>query len=128
MYSGLYCLFFGEKQICMIQGTYLLKNNWQYSCTMFTEGCLIRHYKNDFRGAQILYQSEFHILLCNLAYRAFRCVHCILDALVSQNFYGAYVKQLTQNTHLSKPIWNNNNYYPYFRDCIGAIDGPSIHP
>jgi hypothetical protein len=126
MYSGLYCPCFGGKRICMIQGTYLLKNNWRYSCTMFTEGCLIGHYKNDSRGAQILYQSESHILSCDLAYHASRCVHRILDALVSQNFYGAYVKQLTRNTHLPEPIWNNDDYYPYFRDCIGAIDGTHI--
>ncbi|KAI0264054.1 hypothetical protein BGY98DRAFT_878338, partial [Russula aff. rugulosa BPL654] len=55
-----------------------------------------------------------------------KCVHRVLDALVSQNFYGAYVKQPTRNTHLPEPIWNNDDYYPYFRDCIGAIDGTHI--
>jgi hypothetical protein len=42
--------------------------------------------------------------------------------LVSQKIYGAYMKLPTQRTQLHESISNNNNLYPYFRDCISAIN------
>jgi len=56
----------------------------------------------------------------------FRSVHRILDALVSEKIYGAYVKLPTQDTHLPESVMNDEDFYPYFRDCIGAIDGTHI--
>src|SRR6266852_3442263 len=55
-----------------------------------------------------------------------RCIHRILDALVSEKIYGAYVKFSTRNTHLHDSISNNKCFYPHFKDCIGAIDGTHI--
>ena len=64
--------------------------------------------------------------MCALICHAFRCVHRILDALVSEKIYGAYVKLPTQNTRLHESILHNERYFPYFQDCIGAIDGTHI--
>lgn len=46
--------------------------------------------------------------------------------LVSQNFYGAYVKLPMQNTSLPESLLMDEDIYPYFKDCIGAIDGTHI--
>jgi hypothetical protein len=42
--------------------------------------------------------------------------------LVSPAFYGAYVKLPSRNT-VPPEIRNNPHYYPYFKDCLGAVDG-----
>jgi hypothetical protein len=62
----------------------------------------------------------------DLAYQSFRCVHRILGALVSKKIYSTYVKLPNWNTHLHKYILNDEAFYPYFRDCIGALDGTHI--
>jgi hypothetical protein len=36
------------------------------------------------------------------------------------------VKLPTRRTQLHESISNNDNLYPYFRDCIGAIDGTHL--
>lgn len=36
------------------------------------------------------------------------------------------MKLPTQNTLLHDSILNNHDFYPYFRDCIGAIDGTHL--
>jgi hypothetical protein len=46
--------------------------------------------------------------------------------LVSENIYGAYVKLPTRNTRPHDSILNDDDFYPYFRDCVGAIDGTHI--
>ncbi len=46
--------------------------------------------------------------------------------LVSEKIYGTYVKLPTQNTHLPLCILDDADFYPYFKDCIGAIDGTHI--
>ena len=55
-----------------------------------------------------------------------RCVHRILDTLVSEKIYGTYIKLPTRNTCLHDSILNDEGLYPYFKDCIGAIDGTHI--
>jgi DDE superfamily endonuclease len=45
---------------------------------------------------------------------------------VSQKIYRAYVKLPTQNTPPPDSLLTNNDLYPYFKDCIGAIDGTHI--
>ena len=46
--------------------------------------------------------------------------------LVSEKIYGAYVKLPTQNKHPHNSILNDNDFYPYFKDCVGMIDGTHI--
>ena len=46
--------------------------------------------------------------------------------LVSEKIYCAYVKLPTQNTHSHEIILNDLSLYPYFKDCIGAINGTHI--
>jgi hypothetical protein len=46
--------------------------------------------------------------------------------LVSENIYSAYVKLPTRNTRPHESILNDEGLYPYFKDCIGAIDGTHI--
>jgi hypothetical protein len=36
------------------------------------------------------------------------------------------VKLLTHNTSFSEALINNNDFYPYFKDCLGAIDETHI--
>jgi len=64
--------------------------------------------------------------LCNLVYFNVRCIHYILYMLVSEKIYGAYIKLPSQNTCLHESILNDDALYPYFRDCIGTIDGTHI--
>ena len=46
--------------------------------------------------------------------------------LVSEKIYGAYIKLPTLKTRLHNTILNDEAMYPYFKDCIGAIDGTHI--
>jgi DDE superfamily endonuclease len=55
-----------------------------------------------------------------------RCIHRILDVLVSEKIYGTYVKLPTRNTQLHESISTDNDFYPYFSNCIGAIDGTHL--
>lgn len=45
---------------------------------------------------------------------------------MSQKFYCAYIKLPTQNTRLPEHIFTDEDIYPYFEDCVGAIDGTHI--
>lgn len=47
--------------------------------------------------------------------------HRILDMLISQAFYGSYVKLPLNEVPLE--IQNNLHYFPFFKDCRGAVDG-----
>src|ERR1700677_3989670 len=55
-----------------------------------------------------------------------RCVHRILDVLTSEKIYGAYVKLPMQNSLVPDEIRESIDFWPFFRDCIGAIDGSHI--
>ncbi|KAH7099435.1 hypothetical protein BKA62DRAFT_599614, partial [Auriculariales sp. MPI-PUGE-AT-0066] len=50
------------------------------------------------------------------------CLHKVIDAVVSPGFYRAYVK-LPNPNETSPHIRNNPKFWPYFANCIGAIDG-----
>src|ERR1700677_5048787 len=55
-----------------------------------------------------------------------RCVHRILDVLTSEKIYGAYVKLPTRNSLVPDEIRESIDIWPFFRDCVGAIDGSHI--
>jgi hypothetical protein len=42
--------------------------------------------------------------------------------VVSKEFYGAYVTLPPPNT-IPNEIKNNPRFYPFFKDCCGAVDG-----
>ncbi|KAH9008955.1 hypothetical protein EDB84DRAFT_1242883, partial [Lactarius hengduanensis] len=50
----------------------------------------------------------------------------ILGALTSDKVYGAYVKLPTGSYPIPDEIRDSLDFFPYFKDCIGAIDGSHI--
>ncbi|XP_068661826.1 uncharacterized protein [Aristolochia californica] len=46
----------------------------------------------------------------------------VLDAILK--LHSDYIKQPSERIH--SRILNNSMFYPYFKDCIGAIDGTHI--
>jgi hypothetical protein len=60
-----------------------------------------------------------HFILADTRFRAF---HRVLDMLVTPAFYGQYVK-LPDATIIPPEIRNNPHYYPFFKHCLGAVDG-----
>lgn len=55
----------------------------------------------------------------------FRYFHEMLVAFSSPPFYTTYVTFPT-GQHISWKIQQNPKFWPYFKDCIGAIDGSHI--
>ena len=54
-----------------------------------------------------------------------RCFHCILNMLVSKEFYSHYVR-LPVN-EVPPEICNNPKFFPYFSGCRGTVDGSLLH-
>jgi hypothetical protein len=55
-----------------------------------------------------------------------RAIHKVLNAVTSPPVYHAYI-QLPDNTSpIPEDIRDSKIFWPYFRDCIGAIDGTHI--
>ncbi|GLB43986.1 putative DDE superfamily endonuclease [Lyophyllum shimeji] len=54
-----------------------------------------------------------------------KCFHRVLDLLVSPQFYSRYVK-LPSEDHTPPEIQKNPIFYPFLKDCLGAIDGTHI--
>ena len=52
----------------------------------------------------------------------FRAVHCILDVLTSPEIYYDLLELPTRNSPVPEEIRNNTDFFPWFKDCIGAID------
>lgn len=51
-----------------------------------------------------------------------RMFHSVLDALLTPQFYNAYVKLPDPRT-VPPEIADFDDFYPWFKDCIGALDG-----
>ena len=49
-----------------------------------------------------------------------------MDALTSENIYSAYVKLPTRSFPVPDEIRDSLDFWLFFRDCIGAIDGSHI--
>ena len=56
----------------------------------------------------------------------FRAVHCVLNALTSPKIYHKLIELPTKNTPIPDEIRDNNAFFPWFKDCIGVIDGMHI--
>lgn len=52
--------------------------------------------------------------------------HRVLHTVLSKSFYQQYVQLPRANAPLSDFIEKNPRFYPFFKDCIGAIDGTHI--
>jgi hypothetical protein len=46
--------------------------------------------------------------------------------LISDNFYRAYIKLPTQTTSVHESIVINDGLFPFFKHCLGTIDGIHI--
>ena len=55
-----------------------------------------------------------------------RCIHQILDVLTLEMVYGTYVKLPMHSPPIPDEIRHSLDFWPYFRDCIGAIDGSHV--
>ena len=62
--------------------------------------------------------------MCHLI--VFRIIHCILNLLTSSSFYNTYVQLPNADTPLASEIQDNLKLYPFFKDCIGSIDGTHL--
>lgn len=82
--------------------------------------------RRDFREAQAQYLCTFHttypifaLIACNSVF------HQLLNIVVSKGFYTCYIKlPIPDQTPLE--ICDNLKLYPFFKGCLGAIDGTHI--
>ncbi|XP_028120066.1 uncharacterized protein LOC114317529 [Camellia sinensis] len=54
-----------------------------------------------------------------------RYFHMVLDAIISME--DNYLKQPSVQMETPKEIHDNPRMWPYFKDCVGAIDGAHLH-
>lgn len=52
--------------------------------------------------------------------------HRVMHYIVDPAIYNAVIRPATANTPLSDVVARNPDFYPYFADCIGAVDGTHI--
>ena len=57
---------------------------------------------------------------------ACRCIHWILDTLTLEKVYSTYVKLPTCSSPVPYKIRESTDFWPYLKDCIGAIDRSHI--
>lgn len=55
-----------------------------------------------------------------------RTYHKVMHHFLQPEFYKTFVTFPTASTPLSDCIEDSNRYFPYFKDCIGAVDGSHI--
>ncbi|KAM3264536.1 hypothetical protein P3L10_001530 [Capsicum annuum] len=80
--------------------------------------------------AKILYLLAHNVTNCELSFifRRFgesvsRHFHVVLRAIL--RLYEKFIKQ-TDGSHVPSEIASNKKFYPYFKDCVGAIDETHI--
>jgi hypothetical protein len=55
-----------------------------------------------------------------------RYFHRILNGLVSPEVYNAYVRLPSDTTPLAEEIEDSQDFYPFLKDCLSAIDSTHI--
>ncbi|ODN73084.1 hypothetical protein L198_08314, partial [Cryptococcus wingfieldii CBS 7118] len=50
----------------------------------------------------------------------------VLKSITSPDFYGRWVQQPTSETPIDPRLADNPKFYPFFRECVGAIDGTHV--
>ncbi|CAK9781317.1 unnamed protein product [Cutaneotrichosporon oleaginosum] len=53
-------------------------------------------------------------------------VYQVIDALTERSFYERWISMPKANTPVPSQLANSNQFHPYFKDVIGAIDGTHI--
>lgn len=73
-------------------------------------------------------QSEGNInqIYLSIAYWKLRAVHRVLDSLTSPGIYRDLIKLPTSNSPVPDEIRMSKKFFPWFKDCLGAIDGTHI--
>ncbi|KZP07057.1 hypothetical protein FIBSPDRAFT_716252, partial [Athelia psychrophila] len=59
-------------------------------------------------------------------YTLSKSIHRILNLLTSSEFYNSYIRLPTSTTPLALEIHDDLKLYPFFKDCIGSIDGTHL--
>jgi hypothetical protein len=95
-----------------------------YACVT---GLSIRHLGERFqRSNETISKSVFFLFLFKLITIYYRCFRRILLALSSPPFFTKYVRFPKAGDPIPPEIRRNAQFYPFFRDAIGAIDGTHI--
>ena len=100
---------------------------------MCRTGLSVAHFKIRFQcSGDTISKYVFESRLCVLCREMIslpnhRVIHCLLDMITSENFYAVYIKLPNENTPLSPFIRDNPKFYPFFKDCDGALDGTHIN-
>jgi len=55
-----------------------------------------------------------------------RIYHRVMRYFIAPAVYKAAVRPATADTPIAESILQNRNFFPYFKDCIGAVDGTHI--
>ena len=55
-----------------------------------------------------------------------RTYHKVMRSFLYKEFYNSYIRTTSPSEPLSDYIAYNYTFFPYFKDCIGAIDGTHI--
>jgi hypothetical protein len=100
-------------QVSLIHGGSLLRNNLSYFCTLLVEAFLMRICKSDLSSAQVPSQSQFYVLCWVLSHQPIRCIHRVLDALISCTFYCAYIRLLRSNAPGPALIEREERFFPF---------------
>jgi DDE superfamily endonuclease len=79
------------------------------------------------RSGDTISKSVVIFTACTLIFSPLhRYFHRVLNALVSPAVYNTYVCLPTINTPLAEEIEASPDFFPFFEDCLGAIDGTHI--
>jgi hypothetical protein len=55
-----------------------------------------------------------------------RTYHKVMRHFLQKDFYNSVIQYATENTPLHHSIEGSRNWYPYFKDCIRAVDGTHL--
>jgi hypothetical protein len=69
------------------------------------------------KSVALLYYTDMHFTVYSTG---------VLNALVSEQMYSAYIKLPNENSPLAEEIASDPKLYPFLQDCLGAIDGTHI--
>jgi hypothetical protein len=55
-----------------------------------------------------------------------RTYHKVMKCFLCKGIYESAVQSVSETAPLSDSITLNSNYFPFFKDCVGAVDGTHI--
>ena len=113
---------------CALHDMSQLRSSWQSFCISHGLAYPMQKCKKGFSVVGIPSQSKVDVvndLGCLYSRSYLRCFHCILNMLVSKEFYSTYVCPPTNE--VPPEIQENAKFFPYFSACCGALDGSLLH-